>query len=82
MLLHDWSPVVPSHPSTLEWNAKWWIDRNVGTYLLEAGQILAAERLLLKHVSEFAKVNMEGTHEHLAGQRPACSSRLRKAGLA
>ena len=67
MLLRDWSPVIPGHPSTLERNAKWWIDRNVGTYLLEAGQFDAAERLLLEHVSEFAKVNMEGTDEHLAG---------------
>ena len=67
MLLHDWSPVIPGHPSTLERNAKWWIDRNAGTYLLEAGQIVAVERRPLEHVSEFAKVNIEGTDEHLAG---------------
>ena len=67
MLLYDWSPVVPGHPSTLERNSKWWIDRNVGTYLVEAGQLDDAERLLLEHVSEFAKVDMEGTDEHLAG---------------
>lgn len=67
MLLHDWSPVVPGHPSTLERNAKWWIDRNVGTYLVEAERYDDAERLLLGHVSEFEKVNMEGTDEHLAG---------------
>jgi len=67
MLLHDWSPVVPGHPSTLERNAKWWIDRNVGTYLVEEERYDEAERLLLGHVSEFAKVDMEGTDEHLAG---------------
>lgn len=67
MLLHDWTPVVPGHPSTIERNAKWWIDRNVGTYLVEEERYDDAERLLLGHVSEFAKVDMEGTDEHLAG---------------
>lgn len=67
MLLHDWSPVVHGHPSTLERNAKWWIDRNVGTYLVEEERYDDAERLLLGHVSEFANADMEGTDEHLAG---------------
>ncbi|KAK4693968.1 hypothetical protein P7C71_g3533, partial [Lecanoromycetidae sp. Uapishka_2] len=67
MLLYDWNPIDPDHPSTLERNAKWWITRNVGTNLVAAGRYDEAERLLLDHVSEFAKVNMEGTDEHLAG---------------
>ncbi|KAG8530313.1 uncharacterized protein KY384_004815 [Bacidia gigantensis] len=67
MLLQDWSPVIVGHPSTLERNAKWWIDRNVGTYLVEESRYDDAEQLLLGHVSEFAKCDMEGTDEHLAG---------------
>ena len=67
MLLYDWTPVVPGHPSTLERNSKWWIDRNVGTYLVEEKRYDDAEQLLLGHVSEFAQVDMEGTDEHLAG---------------
>lgn len=39
----------------------------MGTYLVEEERYDEAERLLLGHVSEFAKVDMEGTDEHLAG---------------
>ena len=67
MLLHDWSPIDPLHPSTLERNAKWFIERCVGWFLSEKERYEDAERLLLRHVSEFALVDMEGTDEHLAG---------------
>lgn len=67
MLLYDWASIEPDRPSTLERNAKWYIERNVGIYLIETERYDDAERLLQRHVSEFAPVDMKGTDEHSAG---------------
>ncbi len=43
MLLYDWASIEPDRPSTLERNAKWYIERNVGIYLIETERYDDAE---------------------------------------